>query len=183
MSDWPDLRLSKFLSLVLRHRPQALGVSLDPAGWADLDQLLARMEDDGIPVTEERLRKLIRRQTKPRFTLDDEHRRIRANYGHSINVDLDLEPEEPPERLYHGTASRNVDSILQEGLVGKDRQWVHLSQDPESARDVGQRHGTPSVLEIRALEMHQDGHAFRRPAPGIWLVSRVPPPYLEPLSS
>lgn len=183
MSSWPDIRLSKFLSLVLRHRPEALGVSLDPGGWADLDELLSRMAEDGIPVDEERLRGLIRRQAKPRFTLDDDARRIRANYGHSLPVELDLEPEAPPEHLYHGTATRSLGSILAGGLEGKGRRHVHLSRDPEAARRVGTRHGSPAVLRIQAGRMHDDGWAFRRPAPGIWLVDRVPPQYLERLPS
>lgn len=168
------------MSLILRHRPEEIGLELEPGGWVRVDELVRKgRERAGAPLSPERIRHVIEGQQKPRFSLTDDGERIRANYGHSVDVDLDLRPAEPPNRLYHGTAKRSVDSILESGLKARSRRYVHLSTGPGDAREVGERHGTPRVLRIRAGRMHGDGHAFYHPAEGIWLTHHVPPTYLE----
>ncbi len=174
-----DRRLSKFISLLLRHRPEEIGLSLDPAGWADLDELIARAREAGAPLSEDRLLRLLAGQEKPRFSLSDDGRRIRANYGHSLDVELGLEPTCPPDRLFHGTARSNLPSIRRHGLEPRGRRFVHLSEDRQSALEVGRRHGEPIVLIVRAAHMAGRGDRFYRPAPGVWLVARVPPGSLE----
>lgn len=122
---------------------------------------------------------MVEAQDKPRFSLSKDGERIRANYGHSLDVDLDLRPEAPPEHLYHGTAARSLDAILQEGLESRSRRYVHLSAEPGDAREVGRRHGSPRVVRVQAARLHQDGQAFYRPAAGIWLTEHVASDYLE----
>ena len=170
--------LSRFLSWLLRHAPEEAGASLDPGGWMPLDAVVRAAREQGRDVTAEDVRHLVEQQTKPRFTLSGDGERIRANYGHSVEVDLALEPSRPPETLLHGTARRFLDSILESGLEPRSRQWVHLSEAREDAREVGARHGEPVVLEVRAAEMAGDGHLFLHPARGFWLVEAVPPAYL-----
>lgn len=168
------------MSLVLRHRPGEIGLELEPGGWVRLDELirLGRERTDA-PVSRDRILRLVEEQQKPRFSLDDDGDRIRANYGHSVDVDLDLRPATPPDRLYHGTAERSLGAILRDGLEPGSRRHVHLSVDVASAREVGRRHGSPRVLWVEAGAMHRDEHAFYRPAEGIWLTDRVPPEYLQ----
>lgn len=177
---WSDRRLSKFLSLLLRHRPGEIGLRLEPGGCARVDELIRKgREATGAPLSHERVRRLVEEQTKPRFSLTGDGQRIRANYGHSVEVDLDLEPTAPPELLYHGTAARTLQAILRDGLDARSRRYVHLSGDEASARTVGGRHGLPRVLRVRAARMHRCGHALYRAAEGIWLTESVPPRYLE----
>ena len=169
------------MSLVLRHRPEVIGLRLEGGGWARIDELVRKgRESADAPLTRKRLRLLVAEQDKPRFSLDESGERIRANYGHSIDVDLDLELASPPDVLYHGTSDRNLETILREGLDPRSRRYVHLSVDPETAREVGRRHGTPRILRVRAAEMAGEGHPFHRPAPGFWLTPRVPPRFLDP---
>jgi len=163
---WSDKRLSKFISLLLRHRPEEIGLPLDPAGWADLDELIARGRAAGAPLSEDRLLRLVAAQGKLRFSLSDDGRRIRANYGHSLDVELELEPTCPPARLFHGTARRHLPSIRKSGLEPRGRRFVHLSEHRGSAREVGRRHGEPVVLPVRASSMAGRGHRFYRPASG-----------------
>ncbi len=174
-----DTKLSKFLSYVLRHHPQKYGLELEPGGWVKVDELLAAARRAGFALTLERLQKLIGRSDKPRFSLSADGRRIRANYGHSVPVDLKLVPEPPPERLYHGTATRFLESIRRQGLLSRNRQFVHLSETPEAALQVGRRHGSPVILTIHARQMHQCGHGFYHPAGGIWLTEHVPPEFID----
>ena len=174
------MRLSKFLSLVLRHRPERAGLELDDAGWADVDELVARARVAGVPLTREALVDVVETNDKQRFALSEDGRRIRANQGHSIPVDLGLRPLAPPQRLYHGTTDRAVAAIRREGLTPRGRQHVHLSPDEETARAVGRRHGAPVVLEVDASRMARDGHVFLLAASGVWLTDHVPPGYLRP---
>ncbi|HBL29274.1 MAG TPA: RNA 2'-phosphotransferase [Acidobacteria bacterium] len=173
------VRLSKFLSLVLRHEPQRIGLSLDPQGWVAVDELLAAAAQAGTPLTREELERVVVTNDKKRFAFSPDGSRIRASQGHSVEVELGLPPTVPPERLFHGTATRFVDSIRAEGLRAQSRQHVHLSPDEETAVKVGQRHGKPVVLAVRAAAMHGARHAFYLSDNGVWLTAAVPPGYLE----
>ena len=172
-------RHSKFLSLILRHQPEAAGITLDRQGWAEVTPLLAGMQKAGHPVTAEMLEEIVRTDEKMRYSFNEDHTKIRANQGHSVHVELGLKRKEPPEYLWHGTAERFLDSILAEGLRPMSRQQVHLSADPETARKVGQRHGKPVVLRVRAGDMHRDGAYFYQADNGVWLTDNVPAVYLE----
>ena len=170
---------SRFLSRVLRHHPEHIGVTLDAGGWADIGELLSRASEAGRQITREELDHIVATDEKGRYAISEDGTRIRANQGHSIAVDLGLEPIEPPELLFHGTASKSLESIGQQGLVPRSRQHVHLSGDAETAVKVGKRHGTPVVLEILARAMHAEGHTFRRSANGVWLVDAVPVEFIR----
>jgi putative RNA 2'-phosphotransferase len=169
---------SKFLSYVLRHAPESVGVTMDPAGWVDIDELIELAGPQrGLSV--ELIAEVVAANDKQRFALSADRRRIRANQGHSIDIDLGLEPIEPPHRLYHGTATRFLTAILDEGLRPGSRQHVHLSGDVETARRVGQRHGKPVVLTVDAAGLHAEGHTFHRSANGVWLTAAVPARWLS----
>lgn len=168
---------SRFLSFVLRHRPDAIGLTLDPEGWADIDTLLQRAQAQ-IPLTRDMIEAAVADNDKQRFSISDDGLRIRARQGHSIAVDLKLPPRTPPARLYHGTATRFLDDILRDGLLRRSRQHVHLSSDPDTATTVGARHGRPVVLVVRADEMHAAGHVFHLSENGVWLTDAVPAAYL-----
>jgi putative RNA 2'-phosphotransferase len=172
-------RTSKFLSYVLRHNPDALDLDLDPGGWADLDVLIENARAEGRSLSRSRIRHVIDAGEKTRFTLTDDGRKIRANYGHSIDVDLDLAPTPPPEHLYHGTARNALPAIRDEGLRPQSRQYVHLSPTREEATAVGRRHGTPVVLPIDAPALHESGYALYRSTDTVWLTRRVPPSFIQ----
>ncbi|MBR4201014.1 MAG: RNA 2'-phosphotransferase [Oscillospiraceae bacterium] len=169
---------SKFLSLVLRHQPEAAGITLDSHGWADVPALLGGMTAAGCPVDTALLEEIVRTDEKQRYSFNAEHTKIRANQGHSVKVDLNLRPVAPPEFLWHGTASRFLDSILREGLKPMSRQYVHLSPDTGTAEKVGSRHGRPVILQIAAQQMAQDGYLFYQAENGVWLTDTVPPQYI-----
>ena len=173
-------RISKTLSYHLRHRPDALGLTLGPGGWVAVDTLLAALAQHGKPVTRAELDDVVARNPKQRFAFDESGTRIRASQGHSVAVDLELAPVEPPAVLYHGTGARAVASILREGLRKQQRHHVHLSADVATARAVGARHGRPVVLQVDAAAMRAAGHVFFRAANGVWLVDAVPPAFLQP---
>lgn len=173
-----NVRLSKFLSLVLRHRPERIGLRLDEAGWADVEVLLRQANRAGVPLSRETLRRVVAENDKQRFAFSSDGRKIRANQGHSIPVDLQLAPTSPPAVLYHGTARRFLDAIRRDGLMPRRRTHVHLSGDAETALAVGRRHGSPVVLTIKAQEMERDGYVFFRAANGVWLTKAVPPAYI-----
>ena len=173
------VRISKFLSLVLRHRPEYIGLQLDEAGWADVSQLLDGLRRRGVALSRQELQRVVLGNDKRRFSLSEDGSRIRASQGHSIPVDLGYEPSVPPEVLYHGTSSESVRSILRNGLRRGRRHDVHLSPDPETAVKVGRRHGRPVVLVVAAGEMHRDGCAFYLSENGVWLTDHVPPRYLS----
>jgi len=171
--------LSKFLSYVLRHAPQSIGLTLDANGWADVEDLLARAPAAGHTFDRATLHDVVARSDKKRFTLSEDGSRIRAAQGHSVAIDLDIAPMIPPAMLFHGTATRNVAAILTEGLKPGRRQKVHLSLDEETASKVGQRHGKPVVLRIDAAGMHAHGLSFWRAENGVWLTDHVPPQFLR----
>ena len=170
---------SKFLSGVLRHDPGKIGIALDSAGWVDVEVLLAALKRRGRRMDRDRLDFVVEHNNKKRFEYDESGTRIRASQGHSVPVELGYEPTVPPETLYHGTATRSLDSIFAEGLVPGSRHHVHLSMDVETATKVGSRHGKPAVLLVAAARMHADGHAFFRSTNGVWLTEHVAPEYLS----
>lgn len=174
-------RISKRLALHLRHDPGGLGLSLEPGGWVEVEALLEAFSRKYFPLSREALEQVVRENDKQRFAFDESGDRIRANQGHSVPVDLQLEPQTPPEVLYHGTARHNLEQVLASGLKRMSRHHVHLSQDEETALKVGTRHGKPVLLRVRAREMHEAGHLFYRSANGVWLVDEVPPQWLEVL--
>lgn len=177
------VQLSKFLSFVLRHKPDSIGLTLDPQGWASIDELIERGNATGTQFDREDLLHVVATSDKKRFCLATDGLRIRAAQGHSVTVELGLSPQEPPSALYHGTATRFVGSILSEGLKPQDRQHVHLSTDEATARRVGQRHGKPVILKIEALSMHAKGFKFYCADNGVWLTDQVPPEFLALCSS
>ncbi len=172
-------RNSKFLSLVLRHQPEAIGLALDPQGWADIDELLARAAEHGTVLTRAALLEIVALNDKKRFALDASATRIRANQGHSISVDLALVPKAPPPLLFHGTATRFVDAIRAKGLVAGARQHVHLSASEKTATQVGSRYGKPALLLVHAAAMQRDGVVFYESANGVWLTHEVPVAYID----
>ena len=173
------VRTSKFLSLHLRHRPERLGLALEPGGWVSVDALLTAAARHGYPISLAELEEVVARNDKQRFSFDASRTRIRANQGHSVPVDLELEPVEPPPVLYHGTGERNVPRIEHAGLRKMRRHHVHLSPDRETARRVGARHRRPVVFEVDAAAMRAAGYVFFRAANGVWLVNAVPARYLR----
>jgi putative RNA 2'-phosphotransferase len=175
------VRKSKLLSLVLRHEPSAIGLSLDSNGWADVGELLAKAGAAGTVISLEELKEIVETNEKRRFHLDSERSRIRANQGHSIDVDVEIPVSVPPDELYHGTALKSVDSILSSGLLKQNRQHVHLSSDVSTARMVGSRHGSPVVFKVASGMMHRNGHRFYLSQNGVWLADEVPVKYLQRL--
>ncbi|MFP3855076.1 MAG: RNA 2'-phosphotransferase [Anaerolineales bacterium] len=173
------VELSKFLSFILRHQPEGVGLRLEPGGWVEVDDLLAACQLSGWEIDRAVLKEVVELGNKPRFSFSDEGDRIRANYGHSVEIDLGIEPQAPPDKLFHGTARKSLASIHLQGLQPKGRQWVHLSPDRETAESVGSRHGSPVVLVVAARRLYLQGHAFYHPAEGTWLTDSVPPEALE----
>jgi putative RNA 2'-phosphotransferase len=169
---------SKFLSLVLRHKPESIGLTLDDGGWAEIDALI-ELSQNHMPLTRALIETIVEQSNKQRFAISEDGCRIRANQGHSIEVDLQLLPVVPPDRLYHGTATRFVDAIRREGLLKRSRQHVHLSADAKTATTVGARHGKPVVLPVRAGEMAAAGHAFFLSRNGVWLTDAVPVAFID----
>jgi putative RNA 2'-phosphotransferase len=174
-----NVKRSKFLSLVLRHQPDLIGLQLDENGWVDVAVLLAACQKNGRGLTRVELDETVRTNNKQRFAFSPDGLRIRANQGHSVDVDLQLEPRTPPDVLYHGTTNRFLESILKSGLQKRQRHHVHLSSDPVTATAVGQRHGRPVILRIDAARMHADGFTFYCSSNNVWLSDEVPPQYLS----
>ncbi|HEX5083444.1 MAG TPA: RNA 2'-phosphotransferase [Blastocatellia bacterium] len=172
------VRISKFLSLILRHQPEKIGLRLSESGWTPVEELIEASRRHGVEFTLEELQNVVASNDKKRFSLSEDGLRIRANQGHSIEVDLGYAPNIPPEILYHGTAERFLASIKQQGLVKGKRHHVHLSADADVAMKVGLRHGRPVVLRIEAGRMHRDGLFFYLSANGVWLTDSVPVQYL-----
>ena len=170
---------SKFLSLVLRHKPEEIGINLDPAGWVVVSDLLDACKRHGFQITFEELETVVATSDKKRFAFNEDKAMIRANQGHSVEVELGYQPQEPPDILYHGTAERFLSSIREKGLVKGSRHHVHMSKDVETAKKVGQRHGKPVVLKIKSKLMHQSGAIFYLSDNGVWLTEQVLPEYLE----
>ena len=168
----------KYLSKYLRHEPERLGLTLAPGGWVAIDELLAACVRNRFPVTRDELHDVVATSEKQRFAIDETGSLIRANQGHSVEVDLQLTPAEPPSKLYHGTPEQNLDSIRRGGLIKMARHHVHLSPDAAAANKVGARRGRPVVLVIDAAAMRHAGYQFFCSANGVWLVDCVPPEYL-----
>lgn len=169
---------SKFISLILRHKPEVIGITLDEHGWADVEELIA-----GIRKTHmfdmEMLEEIVRTDSKKRYSFNEGKTLIRANQGHSIPVDVELPVTTPPEYLYHGTGQKYVESIEKIGLIPKSRLYVHLSGDIDTAVKVGRRHGKPVAYRVASRRMQEDGFTFYRSVNGVWLVKEVPAAYLE----
>ena len=180
--DQDIVQLSKFLSYVLRHRPDEIGTQLDRQGWVDVDILLKQASANGYPLTRRLLEEIVSTNNKQRFSFSADGQKIRANQGHSVAIDLGLEPQTPPVVLYHGTALHFLESIFAIGLRPGDRHHVHLSQDAETALKVGQRHGKAVILQVAAQQMHVDGHLFFCSDNGVWLTDQVAPQYLTQLN-
>ena len=172
-------KISKFLSLVLRHQPQLIGLKIDAGGWAEVEELITKSRSRQIELHLETLKFVVDNNDKQRFSFSSDHKRIRANQGHSVKVDLGLVTQKPPEVLFHGTATRNIDSIKEKGLVKGKRHHVHLSTSEETAREVGKRYGVPVVLKVQAGQMHKDGIAFYLSENGVWLTESAPAAYIE----
>jgi putative RNA 2'-phosphotransferase len=176
------VKISKFLSLVLRHKPETIGLTLDQAGWVAVSELLTACEQHGFSISPEELQAVVTNNDKKRFAFSQDGLFIRANQGHSVEVDLGYQPGQPPEVLYHGTVERFLASIMAQGLHKGRRHHVHLSPDLATAIKVGARRGQPVVLKVNSGQMHQTGYSFYQSANGVWLVERVPPKYLEIVS-
>ncbi len=171
---------SKFLSLVLRHQPEIIGMQLDAEGWLPIDQLIENANRHGKSLTLDLLHEVVASCEKKRFSLSDDGLKIRANQGHSVpDVELNLQPLVPPCELYHGTLAIFLESIRQQGLLKRSRNHVHLSADVETAKKVGSRRGKPVILTVRAEEMHQAGYRFYQSANGVWLADCVPVTFIE----
>ena len=174
---------SKFLSFVLRHHPESIGLSLDEAGWARVDELIDCAARHGRALDIGLIERVVAENNKRRFALDEDRSRIRASQGHSVKVDLGLVPRVPPDRLYHGSATRFMESNLAEGHCPRGRQHVHLSPDRETAEAVGRRHGKLVVFAVESGAMAEAGHSFYLSDNGVWLVDEVPARFLAPLAS
>ena len=178
MASQSDIRLGRFISLVLRHDPSAAGIALDDHGWAVVDDLLAGMNQRGHRIDYATLCRIVAENDKSRYSFSDDGQRIRANQGHSIDVDVELMVAIPPSKLFHGTAERFLDSIKREGLTRQQRQYVHLSTDVDTATKVGKRHGAPVMLRVDSAAMTRDGHTFWLSRNNVWLTDAVPWRYL-----
>jgi putative RNA 2'-phosphotransferase len=179
MTEKENTRISKYLSLVLRHAPEAAGITLDDNGWTDVGTLLKQLTHNGYHVSPEALDHVVTTNSKQRFIYSEDRMRIRANQGHSVDVDLAYTVSEPPPVLYHGTAEAFLSSILATGLDKRSRHHVHLSADDKTARSVGQRHGKPVVLVVDAARMQAEGYTFFCSANGVWLTDHVPVVYIQ----
>lgn len=179
ISEKQTIHISKFLSLVLRHKPETIGIELDQNGWTDVDSLLKNSNSYGIKFDKEILKHIVETNSKKRFAFNETFDRIRASQGHSIEIDLGYTNQKPPEILYHGTSEKSVQSILDIGLEKQSRQQVHLSADIETAIKVGQRHGKPFVFKVLAEQMYNDKFEFFISDNGVWLTDTVPTKYLK----
>ncbi|RMZ60768.1 RNA 2'-phosphotransferase [Chryseobacterium nematophagum] len=179
MNEQEKKKLSKFLSLILRHQPELINLTLDENGWAYIEDLKLKSSHNKMYFTLEELDEVVETNNKKRFIFNEDKTKIRANQGHSIDIDLGLKPQKPPEFLYHGTALHNIDSILEKGIERRNRQHVHLSPDKETATKVGMRHGKPIILTIRTGKMFEDGVLFYLSENGVWLTDYVNVQYIS----
>lgn len=169
--------ISKFISMILRHKPEEIGITLDEHGWANVDELINGISKQYKNFGMSELEEIVRTDNKQRYSFNEDKTLIRANQGHSIPVDVELEEKEPPKVLYHGTGMKYVDSINRQGLRPKSRLYVHLSKDKTTATKVGERHGTPFIYTINSEQMYKDGHKFYLSVNGVWLTKEVPTKY------
>lgn len=169
---------SKYISLILRHKPEVIGITLDERGWAKVDELIAGVQKTH-PINREMLEEIVRTDAKQRYSFNEDGTLIRANQGHSIPVDVELPVAEPPEILWHGTGEKYVVSIDKTGLKPQSRLYVHLSGDVDTAITVGKRHGKPVIYKVLSGKMAGDGYTFYRSVNGVWLTKTVPVEYLE----
>lgn len=173
-----NIKLSKFISYILRHNPTSINIQLDENGYANVNELIAGIQKKGYNIDKEILEIIVNQDEKQRYAFNEDKTKIKANYGHSIDVKVDLEVVFPPVYLYHGTSKSNLDNILKEGIKKQNRKFVHLSIDEETALLVGKRHGEPVVLKIKAQEMAMDGVKFYKTNSNVWLTDYVGPEYL-----
>lgn len=171
-------KISRFLSMVLRHKPEVIGIELDEHGWAEVRELLEGMNRK-YAIDMKTLEEIVRTDDKQRYSFSEDRTLIRANQGHSIPVDVELPVRKPPKLLWHGTAEKYVPSIDRLGLLPRSRLYVHLSGDAETAVKVGRRHGKPVVYQVSAEQMEQDGYVFYQSVNGVWLTKSVPVQYLN----
>ncbi|CEJ67831.1 RNA 2'-phosphotransferase [Chryseobacterium oranimense G311] len=179
MNEIENKRISKFLSLILRHQPETIQLKLDENGWADVSELITKAAKGRMHFSFEDLEEVVESNNKKRFAFNEDKTRIRASQGHSIDIDLALKAVQPPDFLYHGTADSNISSILEKGIEKRNRQHVHLSADKETATKVGMRHGKPVILTIRTKEMFDNGIPFYLSANGVWLTDFVDAKYIS----
>lgn len=173
-----DIALGKFLSLILRHHPDSIGIKLDENGWADVGELLRGMKRAGHSIDNDTLERIVKENEKKRYSFNEDHTKIRANQGHSLKINMEFTPKEPPELLFHGTASRFLADIRKKGITKQSRQYVHLSADEKTAVSVGIRHGVPVVLKIDTKRMGKDGCVFYLSENGVWLCDYVAVKYI-----
>ena len=171
---------SKFISLILRHKPEVIGISLDEHGWADVQDLIDGVNhSEGHFLDQKVLEEIVRTDEKQRYSFNEDHTLIRANQGHSIPVDVELEEKTPPDILLHGTGEKYVSSIERQGLIPKSRLYVHLSSDVDTAKKVGSRHGRPVIYQVDCRKMMKDGFCFYLSVNKVWLTKAVPTKYLS----
>ena len=171
--------ISKYMSLILRHKPDVIGIELDEHGWANVNDLISGIEKDNHGFNFELLEEIVRSDSKQRYSFNDDKSLIRANQEHSVNVDVELKEKEPPEYLYHGTGEKYVKFINQDGLIPKSRLYVHLSKDIKTAENVGKRHGKEIIYRINSGRMYRNGYKFYLSENGIWLTKEASVKYLE----
>lgn len=176
-----DVRISRFMSLLLRHKPFEYGLDMDEFGYVNVDDLIRVINREGFGITSRDVERIVAEDEKQRYSFSEDRTKIRANQGHSIHVNLQLQPTEPPEVLYHGTAVRFRDSIMREGIKKQGRQYVHLSSDAETAAKVGRRHGKLFIFVVESRQMYKDGYKFYLSQNNVWLTDYVPPKYLKEL--
>ena len=174
-------KLSRYMSLILRHKPDVIGITLDKHGWADVNELIAGISKKNT-FNMEILEEIVRTDSKQRYSFNGDKTKIRANQGHSISVNVELEKKEPPKFLYHGTGEKYVESIDKTGLLPKSRLYVHLSRDIDTAQNVGKRHGNPVIYKVHSKKMYDNGYDFFLSVNGVWLTKRVPVEYLEKIA-
>ncbi|HGM3536419.1 TPA: RNA 2'-phosphotransferase [Clostridioides difficile] len=172
-------KLSIFISLILRHKPEIIGIKLDEYGYADVNELIEKINNAGRNINIEILEQIVKEDNKQRYSFNEDRSKIRANQGHSINIDVELKELEPPEYLYHGTATRFLDNIKNEGIIKQSRLYVHLSRDIDTAIKVGKRHGTPVILKINTGKMYENGYKFYLSENNVWLCEYIPFKYVE----
>lgn len=174
------IKISRYISLLLRHKPELAGITLDMHGWADVNEIITAVCNHyQQPFSMIELEAIVANDNKCRYTFNEEKTLIRANQGHSVDVDVELKKAVPPDILWHGTADKFVKSIDEQGLAPQNRLYVHLSSDVETALSVGKRHGVPVIYMVDCASMLADGHEFFISRNKVWLTKSVPAKYLN----